>query len=297
MTCPTCQIPHRTPRCPRTRVGELAGSLRLGAWIADGPQATVFAAERDGERAAVKVYDVAPDDAALAARVDRERTTQHKVTHACVARLLEAGRLDDGAPFLASTWIDGELLEVRLQQRPLGWSELIPIVAAIGRGLGAIHAAGVVHRDLKPTNVMLAREPAAVVLDFGHALALGADRLTQDDQVLGSASYMAPEQAAGATVDPRADLYSLGVIVYRALTGVLPFVDASAAEVLRLHVTEPVVPPRQRAPERDIPAAAEDLCMWLLAKDPAVRLPSARVLAFTLAALSSRDDARVGASP
>jgi serine/threonine-protein kinase len=208
---------------------------------------------------------------------------QQKVAHPSVARLHASGVLDDGAFYLVSEWIDGVRLEDRLAAGPMEWHELGPIAWSISRGLHAIHAAGVVHRDLKPSNVMLPRagEPA-VILDFGHALLLDDERLTETGQILGTASYIAPEQASGHPLDGRADLYALGVILYRGLTGCLPFDGPSSAEVLRRHVSEPVVRPTERAPSRTIPRAAEDLCMWLLAKEPAARVPNTRVLILTL---------------
>ncbi len=162
---------------------------------------------------------------------------------------------------------------------------------------GAIHAAGVVHRDLKPSNVMVPRigHPAAVILDFSHALILGEARLTDTGTVLGSAAFMSPEQAAGQELDGRSDLYALGVILYQLLTGVPPFDDVAPAELLRRHQHEPVVSPRRRAPGRDIPRVADDLCMWLLAKERAARVPNAHVLAVTLGAVSSEVGETVGA--
>ena len=125
---------------------------------------------------------------------------------------------------------------------------------AIAGGLQAIHTAGIIHRDLKPANIMLpkAGQPAAVLLDFGHSLVLSEERMTDRGLILGSASYMAPEQASGRPLYFRADLYALGVILYRGLTGVLPFEDRAPAEVLRQHLAEPVTPPRRRAPDRQI---------------------------------------------
>jgi serine/threonine-protein kinase len=116
-------------------------------------------------------------------------------------------------------------------------------------------------------------------------------RLTGTGLVLGSAHYMAPEQAKGGPIDHRADLYAVGVVLYRMLTGTLPFDHASPAEVMRMHQQEPVPPPRTRT-AAEIPSAAEDLCLWLLAKDPAQRVPNAHVLRLTLEALE-----RSGSAP
>ena len=265
-------------------MSEIAG-YRIEAQIADGPLAAVYRARRGAAEVALKVYR--PGLAADGERIRREHEAQARVGHPCVVRLLDFGTLPDGGAWLASEWIEGTRLEDRLAAGALSWSELFPVVSAIADGLGAIHAAGVVHRDLKPSNVLLPERPrpAAMLLDFGHSLVLSAERLTDRGLVLGSAAYMAPEQAAGRALDGRADLYALGVILYRGLCGVLPFASRSPAEILRQHLRDPVVPPRRRAPERDVPAAAEDLCLWLLAKNSDARVPSARVLRVTLAAI------------
>lgn len=256
--------------------------------ISSSPLAAVYRARRGDLKVALKVCAPQLQGEKLDERARRERETMRKIVHPAVARLVDEGNLPDGSSFFASQWIAGVTLENRLARGPMAWDELEPIVAALGRGLGAIHAAGVIHRDLKPSNIMLpaSGDPCAVILDFGHSLVLSEERLTDQGLILGSASYMAPEQAAGQPLDGRADLYTLGVIVYRALTGELPFANVSAAEVLRCHQWEPVMPPRSRTPDYNISPTAEDLCMWLLAKDPALRLPNARVLAVTLGALA-----------
>ncbi|MGE3547403.1 MAG: serine/threonine protein kinase, partial [Kofleriaceae bacterium] len=143
------------------------------------------------------------------------------------------------------------------------------------------------HRDLKPTNLIIPRgeNPAAIILDLGHALIAGDDRITQSGLAIGSVSFMAPEQAVGHRADPRSDLYAVGAILYRALTGHPVFVGTTA-EVLQAHATTAIVAPRSRAPELAIPREAEDLCLWLLAKNPAERVPSATVLAVTLSVVS-----------
>jgi serine/threonine protein kinase len=189
-------------------------------------------------------------------RTRAELETLAKLRHPAVARLVEAGPLD--ARYLIAThWIDGRPLWAL---RDLAWPQIRRIVTS---GLGAIHEAGVVHRHLEPSNVIVpaSGRPAAAIVDFSHAR--------------GALEYMSPEQLLGAPLDGRSDLYALGVILYELLCDELPFAG---------HQREPVIAPRKRAPDRDISKVAEDVCMWLLAKDRDARLPSARVLAITIAA-------------
>src|SRR5262245_55982043 len=250
-----------------------------------GPFATVYRSRLGGATVAAKIYR--PGIAhAWSERAMRERDALARISHPGVARLVDAGMLADGSPFLLSAWVDGESLEAALACR-VPAAAALAVISALADALSAVHAVGVVHRDIKPSNIMIPRAgtPAAILVDFGHCLLAGDDRVTESGVALGSPAYTAPEQAAGDTVDARADLYALGVVLYRALTGELPFASASTAELLRLHQIEPVVPPRRRAPDRDIPAAVEDLCLWLLAKEPRARTPSARVLSITIRAL------------
>jgi eukaryotic-like serine/threonine-protein kinase len=273
------------PYAPDGYVGTRIGELLLFARVAQGALAAVYRASDGGADFAVKIYDqhAAPPSGV---RAELESAAQSKIQHPSVARLVGSGRLDDGSPYVVSEWIDGASLTQLIASRP-SWPAVRHILRAIGAGLGAIHAAGVVHRDLKPGNVMVPATgtPAAVILDFSHALIVGSSRVTQTGVVLGSSAYMSPEQAAGLPLDGRSDLYALGVICYELLTGVPPFVDVSPAELLRRHQCEPVISPRRRAPDRHIPQAAEDLCMWLLVKNRDARMPNARVLAVTLGAM------------
>jgi len=262
------------------------GELTLVEVVARGPLATVYRAThpRRGE-VAVKLYHREHELADTRARI--ESVAQAQVQHPSVARLIDAGRLADGRCYLASEWVDGPTLAALVPQRP-AWARIRPIIASIASGLGAIHEAGIIHRDLKPSNVMLppTGTPAATIVDFSHSLIVGDVRVTDAGLVLGSAAYMSPEQTRGDALDGRSDLYALGVILYELLCGEPPFAG-EGADVLRRHQREPVVAPRKRAPDRAIPAAAEDVCMWLLAKDPAARVPNARVFAVTLAAMQA----------
>jgi len=265
-------------------VGTRAAGFDLIRCIVDRRMTGVFEGVRGSERAAVKIYY--PSWISHSARDEREDLAQRQISHPCVARALATDRLPDGSLVLASEWIEGETLEARLARGPLPWPSVVPILRDIARGLGAIHAARIVHRDIKPSNVLVPAtgSPSAVIVDFGHVYVIDEARLTATGVVLGSAHYMAPEQAQGHAIDHRVDLYAVGVILYRILAGCLPFDHASPAEVMRMHQQEPVPPPHTRT-HCDVSPAAEDLCLWLLAKDPAHRVPNAHVLRATLEVL------------
>jgi serine/threonine protein kinase len=260
--------------------------------IAHDDRRTVLRGVLPGSGAvAIKVYAPSAIDRTIRARIARELEAQTLVHDPHVAPLVEWGELDDGAIFVTSAWIEGETLESILARGPIPWSHAAPMVLALARGLGAIHAHRIVHRDVKPSNVVIPRDaaPPAVLLDLGHVLVPRDERVTDRGMVVGTAAYMAPEQAAGGTLDGRADLYALGVVLYRCLTGSLPFESQSAAELLSMHQHSMLEPPRERARRRGLDATAvseeaEHLCLWLLAKSLEERLPSARVLELTLRA-------------
>lgn len=282
----TPALPSDTLATPHNElVGTRVAGYELRRCVAHNAVAGVFEGVRGDDRAAIKIYfqPADRDD-----RNEREELAQSTIVHPCVARSLATERRGDGSFVLVSEWIEGCSLEARLASGgPIAWPEVIGIMRDVARGLGAIHAAKVVHRDLKPSNIMLPAAPSApkaMIVDFGHALVVDEARLTATGIVLGSAHYMAPEQSQGVPIDQRVDLYSVGVVLYRMLTGALPFEHVSPAVVMRMHQQEPVPPPQERMPAA-MPAAAADLCLWLLAKDPAQRVPNAHVLRLTLEAL------------
>jgi serine/threonine protein kinase len=271
-------------------VGSTVDGWRIVARVASNDHATVFRAQRDGRNVALKLCRTAGDSDA-AQRIEHEAEALRRVQHPAVAPLLTAGMHRD-TPYVVTPWIDGVLLAARLAAGPLAWPALYPLIVAVADGLGAIHRANIVHRDVKPTNIALPAhgEPAAILLDLGHAIVLNDPRITPSHVVVGTDGFMAPEQIAGAQPDVRWDLYALGVIVYRALTGTPPFAG-TGAELWQAQKTSAIEPPRRRAPDRAIPREAEDLCLWLLAHTPHQRLPSSRVLAVTLRALSPQRNA------
>ncbi len=186
----------------------------------------------------------------------------------------------EGQPFLTLEYADGGSLATRLAEHPMPTAEAAALIATLARGVHAAHAAGVVHRDLKPSNILLTAGGVPKVGDFGLAKLMDGDAgRTITGQVLGSPSFMAPEQAEGRSrhVGPAADVYALGSILYQALTGRPPFLGESQLETLKLVVSNEVVPPRRLRP--DVPADLETICLKCLEKEPGRRYSSAAALA------------------
>jgi beta-lactam-binding protein with PASTA domain/tRNA A-37 threonylcarbamoyl transferase component Bud32 len=176
--------------------------------------------------------------------------------------------------FIVMEYVEGHTLRDVIARGPVEPVEASKIAADIAKALAAAHRAGVVHRDIKPGNVLITPNGEVKVADFGIARANGAgDGLTRTGAVMGTATYFSPEQAQGLAVDARSDIYSLGVVLYEMVTGVVPFAGDSAVSVAYLHVREPVVAPSQRRP--DVSPALEAIILTCLAKDPAGRYQSA----------------------
>lgn len=172
------------------------------------------------------------------ARFEREAAMLVALDHEAIVKHLAEGHADDGTPFLVMEWLEGEDLAARLRRGQLSVEETLVVADRIARALAATHAAGLVHRDIKPSNIFLqnARVEGATLIDFGIArrvFGLPTTALTRTGMLLGTLGYMAPEQALGAkTVGPRADVFSLGCVLFECLTGQRAFGGAHAVEVL-----------------------------------------------------------------
>ena len=208
-----------------------------------------------------------------AARFLREVRIMQRLSSPNLPRTI-AGGLDGDRPYLAMEYIDGITLSELIDesgQLPVGWAAAVAAQAA--RGLDAAHRAGVVHRDVKPSNIMLATSGVVKVLDFGVGLILddvdGGNRLTSTDATLGTARYMAPEQARQATVTAAADLYALGCVLYEMLVGAPPFDGGTSFEVLTQHIEQAPTPVASLRGE--VPAELDAIVARLLEKDPANR--------------------------
>jgi serine/threonine protein kinase len=259
----------------------LGGRYRLGERIAGGGMGSVYRAvdENLGRRVAVKVLrrELA-DDPTFLERFRREARAAAALSHPGVAGVYDYGELG-GSAFIVMELVEGETLAERIAAGRLPFPEAFAIGEQVARALAAAHAHGLVHRDVKPANVLLG-PGGAKVTDFGIAKAATSATLTRTGMVLGSANYVAPEQAQGEDVGPAADQYSLGCVLFEAVTGRTPYTGANPVAIATHHVSSPVPDPRADLP--DLPAPAADLIRRALAKHPADRFPSATALADAL---------------
>ena len=229
----------------------------------------------------------------------REARTSAKLSHPNIVPIYRADE-NAGVAFFVMGYVDGPSLAERLSERgPLAAVDAIPLLRDVANALDYAHSRGVVHRDVKPENILIERDvDRALVTDFGIARLAEAAPLTGTGQVLGTVHYMSPEQASGDTLDGRSDLYSLGVVAFRVLTGRLPFDHEHAAAVIVAHVTK--APPRVRDIAPAVPLAIAMVVDTCLRKDPAARYQTGGALAAALddaAREMARDPAASVAAP
>jgi len=229
-----------------------------------------------GERVALKVISsaLAGDPEQAVARFRREVQAARRVTHPNVIRIHDLGE-EGPLLFLSMEYVDGETLAARIRRAgPAPIADAISILGDVAQGVAAAHAAGVVHRDLKPQNVLLRVTPPAVkVIDFGLATTNFFAGMTATGMILGTPEYMAPEQIKGGHCDARTDVYALGAMAYQVVCGRPPFVGESPIAVSFAHMNETPRPPRQLRAE--VPALLEAAIMRALAKAPEERFADA----------------------
>ncbi len=274
------------------------GRYRITHAIGRGGMGEVFAAVDacEGDRpCALKVLrEALAARPAAVARFEREARLLAAVSSEHVVRLLGFGRAVSGAPYLVLERLEGEDLRQILDRRgPLPVGEALRHAHQAALGLREAHRAGLVHRDIKPSNLFVTRPHGGVdgvvkLVDFGIARQLAPEdtSLTSTGEALGSPRYMSPEQVRNAKdIDPRTDLWSLGVTLYELLTGALPFEGSTASAVSAAIVADSPIPPRARVPT--LPAEVERVVLACLEKDPAARYESAAELAAELAAAAT----------
>ncbi|WP_051755290.1 protein kinase domain-containing protein [Kitasatospora purpeofusca] len=250
----------------------LNGRYELVEILGVGGMATVWRGVDHvlGRQVAVKVLNGGlADDPRFAERFGREAQHAAMLVHPRIAMVFDSG-LDQGSPYIVMELVQGRSLAVLLAQRPgLPVEQAVGIAAAVCEGLAHAHAAGLVHRDIKPGNIMITHDGGVKVVDFGIARAGSSHNLTQTASVLGTAAYLSPEQATASPVDGRTDLYAVGCVLTEMLTGAPPFEAETPVAIAYKHVGELPLPPSVRRP--GLPPALDTAVLRLLAKHPADR--------------------------
>ncbi|MEJ7788443.1 MAG: protein kinase [Thermoleophilaceae bacterium] len=269
--------------------------FRLEEKIGSGGMSTVYRAfDPTLERwVAIKVMhrDMSEDPDSLE-RFRREARAVARLSHPHVVTVIDFGE-DDGTPYIVLEYVEGETLKERIKRMGrLPVAEAVAYAIEIGRALQAAHSERLVHRDVKPQNVLIDSEGRGKVTDFGIARSLEAHGLTATGRVLGTTDYVSPEQALGKEVTEQSDVYSLGVVLYESLTGEVPFKAESQVGVAMQHVKEPLPDVQRRRPE--VSASLAAVLEHATAKETANRYPSAQEMVHDLEEVLSIEVARSG---
>jgi eukaryotic-like serine/threonine-protein kinase len=280
----------------------LGGRYRLDAQIGRGGMSTVYRAfDTVLERpVAIKLMhrETAADSDQLE-RFRREARSVAQLNHPQIVTVIDAGeessadQRQPGSPYIVLEYVDGETLKDLIRREgPLEISQAIAYAIEIARALGAAHERQIVHRDVKPQNVLIGAEGGAKITDFGIARTLTEEGLTMDGRVLGTTDYVSPEQALGQPVTGQSDLYSLGVVLYEMLTGEVPFRGESPVAVAMKHVREELPDVQLRRPE--VSAATAAALERAVDKDLSRRYPDAASMASELEEVLALETARSG---
>ncbi len=278
------------PKDPFIGRAILGGQYQVLEKIGTGGMGSVYKASQPSMNRMVAIKILHPKLAGrkdLTSRFRREARAMSQLTHPNTVKVFAFGELEeDGSLYIVMEMLEGKNLnQIVRREGPLPPERAIPIMVQVCGALQEAHDIGIVHRDLKPENIFLARQGGITdfpkVLDFGLAkvterqMQPGSIILTQEGMVFGTPEFMSPEQAQGRTLDARSDIYSLAVILYELLTGKLPFTARTPMEYIQKHVTEPVLPFAERAPDRKFPKGLEEAIGRALAKRPEDRYQTA----------------------
>lgn len=261
-------------------IGKTIGGYRIVRYIARGGMGVVYEGLQISldRPVAIKIlYPHLADDPAFVERFQREARSEARLNHPHIVRVLDFGS-DNGSYYMVMEYIDGESLRDRLARvsaegLTINPNDMLRIVEEVGSALSFAHSLGLVHRDVKPGNILLGKDGHAYLADFGVVKILGEASMTVVGTIVGTPEYMAPEQGSGAAdIGPAADLYSLAIITYEMMVGRAPFKAPTPAAVLQMQLTQPPPPPSTLAPW--FLPEVEDVLMRALAKNPADRQAS-----------------------
>ena len=273
-------------------IPETIGRYRVLRPVAQGGMAAVFEVEDPAthERLALKMLT---QRGLAAPRFQREYRALTRLDHPNIVRVYQFGT-HEGSPYLTMELLDGVPVQVHCKNQgrpgtPRRTQEVLRVGAEVSKALAYLHERGIVHRDLKSANVLVLADGRVKLLDFGTARVLGGatDGITRHGEFVGTFAYASPEQIRGEELDPRSDLYSLGVLLYRMSTGKRVFTGDSPHELARKHVREAPIPPSDRVPA--LPSALNRLVLQMLEKDPVSRVQTADEVADALTAMRRPD--------
>jgi len=269
------------------KIGDSVSHYRIVELLGTGGMGVVYKAEDTRLKRAVALKFLPfslLQDAAAKERLIHEAQAASALDHPNICTIHEIEETADGELFLAMAYYEGETLKDRIARGPLALDEAVDLMIQVARAVSAAHDAGIVHRDVKPANIIVTKRGEAKLVDFGIAKLAGQTALTRTGTTLGTVAYMPPEQLAGRDVDARSDVWALGVLMYQTITGRLPFAAKDDVAMLRAISTQ--TPPPLRTARPDAPAALEPIVARALRKDPADRYASAGVLLQELEALA-----------
>lgn len=274
---------------PAALAGPSPGS-RLGSYVIEdvlgrGGMGVVYRARSDADGRVVAIKLLRPElsgNALFERRFSREARVAESLRHRNLVAMLETGETD-GIHYIVSDYVSGQSLRERLHAAgPLDPAEARRLAADLGRAIDVLHRAELVHRDVKPSNVLLDGSGTAFLTDFGLATGPAFTVLTKPGELMGTPAYLAPELISGKEATPRSDLYAMGCVLFESLTGRPPFSSTNMFEVVVGHLEE--APPSIAEFRDDLPAAVSDVLEQTLAKRPEDRPPTGRTIALLLAA-------------
>jgi len=280
----------------------IVGTYRLEYQLGEGGMGTVYRATdtKLNRPVAIKFLSIALADASARRRFQREAQLASSLNHPHILTVLDAGEVD-GRQYLVTELVDGGTLRGWIKAGPRSWQDIIELVTGVADGLATAHAAGILHRDIKPDNILVTKSGYAKLGDFGLAKlhespALGNDAATETrtraGAIIGTIAYMSPEQATGRPIDARSDLFSFGVVLYELLAGRRPFTGATDVDTLHAIANRSA----DRLPD-SIPVPLRELIERALQKDPAHRVQTMRDVVAELRRLARHSSASQVAAP